>query len=140
MFSDNNGFILQGIHRTDRSQCRQEPNPHSWCPLQVNHHIINVMTTFCIMSSFSKNLRALAKMPGDYAYRKHTESLINERVAILKQSNTIEEAEKKIGMGQIEEVIIQAENELTLSRSILEWKPWEPLAEQAPANQWKWPI
>ena len=93
------------------------------------------MFSFC-----SKNLRALAKMPGDYPYRKHTENLINERVAILKQSNTIEEAEKKIGMGQIEEVIIQAENELTLSRSILEWKSWEPLAEQAPANQWKWPI
>ena len=36
--------------------------------------------------------------------RKNTESLINERVSILKQSNTIEEAEKKIGMGQIEEV------------------------------------
>ena len=89
---------------------------------------------------FSKNLRALAKMPLDYPYRKNTESIINERVAIMKQSNTIEEAEKKIGMGQIEEVIIQAENELVLSRRILEWKCWEPLAEEAPANQWKWPI
>ena len=93
-----------------------------------------------IIYSCSKNLRALAKMPVEYPYRKHTESLINERVSILKQSNTIEEAEKKIGMGQIEEVIIQAENELVLSRSILEWKSWEPLAEQAPVNQWKWPL
>ena len=79
-------------------------------------------------------------MPLDYPYRKHTESLINERAAIIKQSSTIEEAEKKIGMGQIEEVIIQAENELTLSRSILEWKAWEPLCEDIPPNQWKWPI
>ena len=97
-------------------------------------------------------------MPVDYPYRKNTESLINDRISILKQSNTIEEAEKKIGMGQIEEVtvtfqlstvtilrtilkvIIQAENELVLSRRILEWKSWEPLAEEAPANQWKWPI
>ena len=54
---------------------------------------------------FSKNLRALAKMPVDYQYRKNTESLINNRISILKQSNTIEEAEKKIGMGQIEEVL-----------------------------------
>ena len=89
---------------------------------------------------FSKNLRALAKMPVEYPYRKHTEALINERVSIMKHSNTIEEAEKKIGMGQIEEVIIQAENELVLSRNILEWKSWEPLAEAAPENQWKWPI
>merc|ERR1711941_204501 len=89
---------------------------------------------------YSKNLRALAKMPLDYPYRKNTESLINERVSILKQSNTIEEAEKKIGMGQIEEVIIQAENELMLARNILEWKSWEPLTEKAPENQWKWPL
>jgi NADH dehydrogenase (ubiquinone) 1 alpha subcomplex subunit 5 len=89
---------------------------------------------------YSKNLRALAKMPLEYPYRKNTESLINERAAIIKKSSTIEEAEKKIGMGQIEEVIIQAENELVLSRSILEWKAWEPLCEAAPANQWKWPI
>ena len=43
-------------------------------------------------------------MPADYPYRKNTESLINDRISTLKQSNTIEEAEKKIGMGQIEEV------------------------------------
>merc|ERR1711933_291011 len=67
-----------------------------------------------------KNLRALAKMPADFPYRKHTEALIN--------------------CGQIEEVIIQAENELSLSRSMLEWKAWEPLCEAAPENQWKWPI
>ena len=53
---------------------------------------------------------------GDNENRKHTESLINERVAIMKQSSSIEEAEKRIGMGQIEEVIIQAENELMLAR------------------------
>ena len=44
---------------------------------------------------YSKNLRALAKMPVDYPYRRNTEALINERVAIVKQSSTIEEAEKK---------------------------------------------
>ena len=120
-----------------------------WLRIQLTHsefftgknNFINILNFYLIFYFFvSKNLRALAKMPVEYPYRKHTESLINERVAILKQSNTIEEAEKKIGMGQIEEVIIQAENELVLSRSILEWKAWEPLAEQAPANQWKWPI
>jgi len=89
---------------------------------------------------YSKTLRALAKMPNDYTYRKETETLINERASVIKNSGDIAEAEQKIGMGQIEEVIIQAENELILARNILEWRAWEPLAEKEPVNQWKWPL
>ena len=56
------------------------------------------------------------------------------------QTANIEELEKKINCGQIEEVIVQAENEVMLARKMLEWKPWEPLVRDAPPNQWKWPI
>merc|ERR1712241_1295146 len=63
-----------------------------------------------------------------------------ERAAFVKNVTDVPELEKKINGGQIEEVIIQAENELSLSRKILEWKTWEPLVAEAPKNQWKWPI
>lgn len=43
-------------------------------------------------------------------------------------------------MGQIEEVIEQAEFELDAVRSIIEHKAWEPLVEKPDANQWRWPI
>ncbi|MBN3285465.1 WASL protein, partial [Polyodon spathula] len=58
----------------------------------------------------------------------------------LKTEPDIEKLERKINCGQIEEVIVQAENELSLSRKMVEWKPWEPLNEEPPAKQWKWPI
>ena len=63
-----------------------------------------------------------------------------ERAALVKNEPNIQELEKKINCGQIEEVIIQATNELHLTRKILEWKAWEPLENEAPKNQWKWPL
>jgi NADH dehydrogenase (ubiquinone) 1 alpha subcomplex subunit 5 len=89
---------------------------------------------------YSKSLRAFAKMPSDYAYRKHTEQIVTERAELTKATKDVLELEKKIGCGQIEEVIIQAQNELKLARSVLEWKSWEPLENEPPATQWKWPM
>uniref|UniRef100_A0A3B3QDY7 NADH dehydrogenase [ubiquinone] 1 alpha subcomplex subunit 5 n=1 Tax=Paramormyrops kingsleyae TaxID=1676925 RepID=A0A3B3QDY7_9TELE len=89
---------------------------------------------------YTKILGSLQTMPQDAAYRRYTEPIINERFNHVKMEPDVEKLEKKINCGQIEEVILQAESELTLSRKMTEWKPWEPLIEEPPANQWKWPI
>ncbi|XP_053506221.1 NADH dehydrogenase [ubiquinone] 1 alpha subcomplex subunit 5 [Ictalurus furcatus] len=89
---------------------------------------------------YTKILGCVQAMPQDAAYRKYTEQLITERLNHVKSEPDVGKLEKKINCGQIEEVIAQAESELTLSRKMAEWKPWEPLIEEAPANQWKWPV
>ncbi|KAK0135035.1 NADH dehydrogenase [ubiquinone] 1 alpha subcomplex subunit 5 [Merluccius polli] len=89
---------------------------------------------------YSKILASLQTMPPDAAYRKYTEQLVSERFHLLKTEPDVEKLEQKINGGQIEEVIFQAECELALSRKMAQWKPWEPLVEEAPPNQWKWPI
>lgn len=43
-------------------------------------------------------------------------------------------------MGQIEEVIEQAQGELEATRAVIDSKAWEPLIEAPPQNQWRWPI
>ncbi|XP_055629274.1 NADH dehydrogenase [ubiquinone] 1 alpha subcomplex subunit 5 [Toxorhynchites rutilus septentrionalis] len=88
---------------------------------------------------YNKILRAVAKMPQEAAYRRYTEQIVTERVKIVASSPTVAEIEGKINCGQVEELIIQAENELNLARKMLGWKPWESLVKQAPATQWAWP-
>ncbi|XP_056429756.1 NADH dehydrogenase [ubiquinone] 1 alpha subcomplex subunit 5 [Hyla sarda] len=89
---------------------------------------------------YTKILATLQAVPKDAAYRKYTEQIINDRFTAVKTVSNVETLEEKINCGHIEEVIVQAENELQLARKMLEWKPWEPLIEEPPANQWKWPI
>ncbi|XP_077121053.1 NADH dehydrogenase [ubiquinone] 1 alpha subcomplex subunit 5 [Ranitomeya variabilis] len=89
---------------------------------------------------YTKILAALQTIPKDAAYRKYTEQIVNDRFSAVKTESSIEKLEEKINCGQIEEVIAQAENELYLVRQMSAWKPWEPLVEEPPANQWKWPI
>lgn len=51
----------------------------------------------------------------------------------------MEDLEKKINCGQAEELIIQAENELVLTRKMLAFKPWESIIARPTADQWSWP-
>lgn len=95
------------------------------------HHTLGVL--------YGKILRTLQQMPQDASYRKYTEEIINERAQILKSNQDVATIERQIGCGQIEEVIVQAENELILARKMLNWKPWQPLTKEAPPNQWTWP-
>ncbi|KAF4525988.1 hypothetical protein B566_EDAN000782 [Ephemera danica] len=95
------------------------------------HHTLGVL--------YSKILRALQKMPEDAAYKKYTAAIVNERAKVVKEEIDVGKLEARIGCGQVEELIVQAENELVLARKMLGWKPWEPLIREAPQGQWQWP-
>uniref|UniRef100_A0A8D2HG60 NADH dehydrogenase [ubiquinone] 1 alpha subcomplex subunit 5 n=1 Tax=Urocitellus parryii TaxID=9999 RepID=A0A8D2HG60_UROPR len=69
---------------------------------------------------------------------KKTTGLVG--LSVCETESDVKILEEQLQHGQIEEVILQAETELSLARKMLQWKPWEPLIEEPPANQWKWPI
>ncbi|XP_037077846.1 NADH dehydrogenase [ubiquinone] 1 alpha subcomplex subunit 5-like [Pollicipes pollicipes] len=96
------------------------------------HHRLTVL--------YEKIQRVLVRMPQEAAYRRSTEAIVAERQAVLQAEKDPVMVEQKLGCGQCEELIVQAENELVLAKKMLQWKPWEPLVEQAPTSQWKWPI
>lgn len=57
----------------------------------------------------------------------------------ILQSKDLAAIEEKIGCGQVEELIIQAQKELSLVEKMKTWKPWESLVQEAPPHQWDWP-
>uniref|UniRef100_A0A0N4ZXB4 NADH dehydrogenase [ubiquinone] 1 alpha subcomplex subunit 5 n=1 Tax=Parastrongyloides trichosuri TaxID=131310 RepID=A0A0N4ZXB4_PARTI len=89
---------------------------------------------------YDRILRTLEKIPVTSVYRTSTEQIVKNRLALVQEEPDIEKLEKKIGMGQIEEVLEQAEYELQAARAILESKAWEPLPEKPVPEQWRWPV
>ncbi|XP_033216818.1 NADH dehydrogenase [ubiquinone] 1 alpha subcomplex subunit 5 [Belonocnema kinseyi] len=98
---------------------------------QDPHRMLNIL--------YGKILRALDKLPQDYPYRIYTEKLVKDRATVVKDNDNVTAIEEKIGCGQVEELISQAQSELVLARKMLEYKPWQPLMQQEPKNQWTWP-
>lgn len=93
-----------------------------------------------ILKYYSKILRGLKELPEESKYRTITEQLIKERKSIVESTEDPQEIEKRIGGGLCEEMIDQAKHELHLIHTMLDHKPWEPLEDRPPQNQWKWPV
>uniref|UniRef100_A0A914CJP9 NADH dehydrogenase [ubiquinone] 1 alpha subcomplex subunit 5 n=1 Tax=Acrobeloides nanus TaxID=290746 RepID=A0A914CJP9_9BILA len=89
---------------------------------------------------YGRILRSLQQVPESAAYRKYTEPLVKQRLILVESEPDPQKLEERIGMGQLEEVIEQAEYELRTCRAIIDSKAWEPLVEQPPKGQWNWPI
>ena len=72
---------------------------------------------------YTKILDVLGHIPKNAAYRKYTEQITNEKLSMVKAEPDIKKLEERLQGGQIEEVILQAENELSLARKMIQWKP-----------------
>lgn len=89
---------------------------------------------------YNKIILTLQQIPDNAAYKSYTMATVNDRLKIVQNETDPTQIEQKIGCGQCEELVSQAENELSLARRFIADKPWEPLVSKAPENQWKWPI
>ncbi|CAI8007590.1 NADH dehydrogenase [ubiquinone] 1 alpha subcomplex subunit 5 [Geodia barretti] len=88
---------------------------------------------------YAKIQAVLQQMPKDAAYRTYTRQIVQQRLQIVQAETNISAIEEKIGCGQVEELIEQAERELALAHKMEEWGPWQPLVSEPPPGQWKWP-
>lgn len=74
--------------------------------------------------------------PKESVYRQSVETLTKNRLKIVEENEITEKIENEIGCGLIEEVIIQASEELTLAHELSGLKCWEELEEKPLDDQW----
>ncbi|KAG2310427.1 hypothetical protein Bca4012_024943 [Brassica carinata] len=77
-----------------------------------------------LIDLYSKTLKEIQAVPEDEGYRKAVESFTRHRLSVCKEEEDWEAIEKRLGCGQVEELIEEAQDELTLIGKMIEWEPW----------------
>ncbi|KAJ0267239.1 NADH dehydrogenase [Hirschfeldia incana] len=77
-----------------------------------------------LIDLYTKTLKEIQTVPEDEGYRKAVESFTRHRLNVCKEEEDWEAIEKRLGCGQVEELIEEAQDELTLIAKMIEWDPW----------------
>ncbi|KAJ4956625.1 hypothetical protein NE237_013408 [Protea cynaroides] len=77
-----------------------------------------------LITLYAKTLKEIQKVPEDEGYRKAVESFTRNRLKVCQEEEDWEQIEKRIGCGQVEELIEEAEDELKLMEKMMEWDAW----------------
>ncbi|KAK9147386.1 hypothetical protein Scep_006143 [Stephania cephalantha] len=67
-----------------------------------------------LISLYTKTLHEIKAVPEDEGYRKAVESFTRHRLKVCNEEEDWEAIEKRLGCGQVEELIEEAQDELTL--------------------------
>lgn len=67
-----------------------------------------------LIDLYSKTLKEVEAVPADENYRKAVETFTKHRLQVCQEEQDWEQIEKKLGCGQVEELIEEAEDELRL--------------------------
>ncbi|KAI3403998.1 hypothetical protein KGF56_003157 [Candida oxycetoniae] len=90
-----------------------------------------------LIALYNQQLKVLGeKFPNSSVYRQSVEQLTKNRLKIVEEEEITENIESKIGSGLIEEIVIQAADELNLSHELAALKCWEELEEKPLDDQW----
>lgn len=67
-----------------------------------------------LIGLYTKTLKEIRAVPEDEGYRKAVESFTTQRLTVCQEEQDWEAIEKRLGCGQVEELIEEARDELTL--------------------------
>ena len=78
-----------------------------------------------LLSLYRRTLSVASRLPSTSVYRQSVEAITSSRLKSLESAQSIDEFVKTADCGLVEELIIQAQDELKLLGLMENEKPWE---------------
>lgn len=90
-----------------------------------------------LIALYNNTLKVLqTEFPENSVYRQSVEQMTKNRLEIVETTEITEQIENQIGGGLIEEIVVQANDELSLAKELGKLKVWEELEEKPLEDQW----
>lgn len=111
--------------------------PASGYPIGLTGYYQHPNPRPALISLYNHTLQVLEKdFPRESVYRQSVEQMTRNRLSIVEANEINEQIENKIGGGLIEEIVVQAHDELSLAKELGLLKAWEELEEKPLDDQW----
>ncbi len=81
---------------------------------------------------YKKTIEDAQELPDVSGYKHYVIKLCQDRLAAVEANESVEDIENAIASGQVEELIVEAEDELKCLEMMKEWKPWD-----LPPHDWE---
>ena len=78
-----------------------------------------------LVELYDKTLENVKKIPADAEYRKNVEAFTKYRKRVVQENEDVKTIERIIGCGQVEELVEQANDELSLIEDYYRDRLWE---------------
>lgn len=72
-----------------------------------------------LINLYNKTLKEIEAVPEDERYRKDVESFTRHRLKVCREEDDWEMIEKRLGCGQVEKLIVEAQDELKLIAKLI---------------------
>ncbi|OBA17013.1 hypothetical protein METBIDRAFT_80181 [Metschnikowia bicuspidata var. bicuspidata NRRL YB-4993] len=111
--------------------------PASGYPIGLTGYYQHPNPRPALISLYNLTLQVLEKkFPKESVYRQSVEQMTKNRLQIVENNEISEQIENQIGGGLIEEIVVQAHDELTLANELGLLKAWEELEHKPLDDQW----
>eukprot|EP00993_Chasmostoma_nieuportense_P005237 NODE_5867_length_600_cov_18.167019_g5702_i0.p2 GENE.NODE_5867_length_600_cov_18.167019_g5702_i0~~NODE_5867_length_600_cov_18.167019_g5702_i0.p2 ORF type:complete len:192 (+),score=84.56 NODE_5867_length_600_cov_18.167019_g5702_i0:41-577(+) len=78
-----------------------------------------------LIQTYELTLKHLEQIPEENPYRRATENLTKSHLELIQGTTDYEVVETTLGLGQVEQLLRNAETELALLKDYAIWKPWQ---------------
>ena len=83
-----------------------------------------------LLALYAQTLEDAKALPEDSKYRQNVEAISTFRAKVVREEETGDGVEARVDCGQVEEMIVHAQDELGLLQHYVEMRLWEPAPEE----------